>query len=182
MAQTGVPFGEVSTVRDWMKMPADMPIARPKREHEKRPVLGLATPRTEVSGRRLWQEWAKGSYETPENFFENFFVHNYCPLMFLESSGRNRTPVQLRAAERAQLHTICDEALRSIIVTLKPEFICGIGKFAATRCKAALDLTDIEAQVGTLLHPSPASPAANKGWVEKFTTQLNELMETDGNS
>lgn len=177
MAQTGVPFGEVSTVRDWLKMPVDTRIARPSPEHEKRPVLGLSTKRTEVSGRRLWQEWAQGIYGTPENFFQDFFVHNYCPLMFLESTGRNRTPVQLRVKERQPLLNICDEALRAVITALNPQFVCGIGGFAAARCKAALKSADLDLRVGTLLHPSPASPAANKGWLAQFTAQLNELTE-----
>ena len=38
--------------------------------------------------------------DTAEAFFERFFVHNYCPLVFLEESGRNRTPDKLPKAER----------------------------------------------------------------------------------
>ncbi len=87
MAQTGVPFGEVQAVKNWLKMPIDIEIRKPPKEHPKREVLGLSTERSEVSGQRLWQEWAQATYGTPENFFEDmFFVHNYCPLMFLEAS------------------------------------------------------------------------------------------------
>src|SRR6185503_20305177 len=56
MAQTGVPFGEVGMVRDWLGI--EGVVGRPAREHPKRPVLGLSCPRSEVSGARLWG-WAR---------------------------------------------------------------------------------------------------------------------------
>ena len=52
MMQTGVPFGEVAAVRDWMHLSAA--VQRPAREHPKRPIEGFACRRSEVSGRRLW--------------------------------------------------------------------------------------------------------------------------------
>src|SRR5688572_5881497 len=52
MAQTGVPFGEVAAVRDWMGI--NTAIGQPKQIHRKRPVEGFACVRSEVSGRRLW--------------------------------------------------------------------------------------------------------------------------------
>src|SRR5580765_6339973 len=36
MVQTGVPFGEVQAVKDWMKI--ESPVSKPAREHPKRPV------------------------------------------------------------------------------------------------------------------------------------------------
>src|SRR6187399_416573 len=47
MAQTGVPFGEIAAVRDWMKIRAE--IGKPPREHPKRPIAGFACPQSEVS-------------------------------------------------------------------------------------------------------------------------------------
>ena len=52
MAQTGVPFGEVSAVRLWMGISAC--IGQPPAMHPKRPVQGFICPRSELSGRRLW--------------------------------------------------------------------------------------------------------------------------------
>src|SRR4051812_29858374 len=52
MAQTGVPFGEIKAVRDWMGLRVE--VRRPALEHPKRPVLGFDCPRCEVSGQRLW--------------------------------------------------------------------------------------------------------------------------------
>ena len=52
MTQTGVPFGAVAPVRDWLRI--DVKVKRPRKEHPKRPILGLDCPRNEVSGERLW--------------------------------------------------------------------------------------------------------------------------------
>src|SRR3954467_6935914 len=46
MAQTGVPFGDVSMVRDWMGLAAK--VGKPTREHPKRLVTGLDCERSEV--------------------------------------------------------------------------------------------------------------------------------------
>src|SRR5690606_19431577 len=127
MAQTGVPFGEVAAVRDWMGIEAA--IGRPPEEHPKRPVLGFDCPRSEVSGARLWG-WAKDRFGTPEAFFARFFVINYCPLVFLEESGRNRTPDKLPAAEREALTAVCDRALRDSIEVLSPQHVVGVGTWA----------------------------------------------------
>src|SRR3954447_15605631 len=100
MAQTGVPFGDVAVVRDWMGLSAS--VGKPPREHPSRPVHGLDCARSEVSGTRLWG-WARERYGTPDRFFERYFVVNYCPLAFLESTGRNRTPDKLPAPEQEPL-------------------------------------------------------------------------------
>lgn len=177
MVQTGVPFGEVNIVRDWLKIDAE--ISRPKGEHAKRPVLGLACTRSEVSGARLWG-WARDRYGTPAKFFKQFAVLNYCPLAFLEASGRNRTPDKLPAAERAKLFAICDEALAASVALLKPGWVIGVGKFAADRARAVIGASDEAGgastpRVGQILHPSPASPAANRGWVAQAEAQLRTL-------
>ena len=167
MAQTGVPFGEVSAVQEWMKLEA--PIGKPKSEHPKRPVLGLDCPRQEVSGKRLWG-WAQDTFGTPARFSKRFFAANYCPLCFLEETGRNRTPDKLPAAQRERLFSICDEALRALVVQLKPRYVIGIGQFAEARAQVAL--AEMDLTIGRILHPSPASPAANRGWAEKAGEQL----------
>ena len=159
MAQTGVPFGEVTAVRDWLNI--DVPIGRPAKMHPKRPVKGFECIRREVSGKRLWG-WARMVFKTPSSFFSRFFVANYCPLMFLESGGRNRTPNQLRASERKPLLEICDRALRRTIEQLTPLYVIGVGQFAEERARMAL--TDMDVTIGRITHPSPANPKANRGW------------------
>ncbi len=171
MAQVGVPFGEVAAARDWLGIKA--PVGKPEREHPKRPILGFDCTRSEVSGRRLWG-WARQSYGTPEAFFKRFFVANYCPLVFMEEGGRNRTPDKLPKAEREQLFAACDRALRSTVDYLQPRLVIGVGKFAEDRLRAALpDMPELE--IGRILHPSPASPAANRGWAEQVEVQLRAL-------
>src|SRR4051812_44128604 len=56
MVQTGVPFGEIAAVRDWMGIRE--PVTRPAKEHPKRPILGFDCQRAEVSGQRLWSLFA----------------------------------------------------------------------------------------------------------------------------
>jgi single-strand selective monofunctional uracil DNA glycosylase len=170
MAQTGVPFGEVRIVRDWLGIRGE--IGRPAVEHPKRPVEGLRCKRSEVSGQRLWG-WARERYGEPERFFQHFFVGNYCPLAFLEESGRNLTPDHLPAAERAALQAVCDAALARVIAALRPVWVIGVGQFAESRAKALCGGDGI--CVGGILHPSPASPLANRGWAEKADEQLRAL-------
>ncbi len=159
MAQTGVPFGEVKTVRDWLNIEA--PVGTPAHLHPRRPVAGFKCTRSEVSGRRLWA-WAQKTFKTPTRFFSRFFVANYCPLMFIEAGGRNRTPNQLRAAERKPLLAVCDRALRRTIEQLNPRYVIGVGRFAEERARVAL--SDLDVTIGRITHPSPANPKANRGW------------------
>ncbi len=171
MAQTGVPFGEIGLVRDWLGI--DGRVGRPAHEHSKRPIEGFDCTRSEVSGRRLWG-WARERFGTPERFFERFLIWNYCPLVFMEDSGRNRTPDKLPKGEREPLFEACDEALRRAVDHLGPARVVGIGKFAERRAYAALaDRRDVT--VGTVLHPSPASPKANRGWAGQAERQLRAL-------
>jgi single-strand selective monofunctional uracil DNA glycosylase len=172
MAQTGVPFGEISAVRDWMKIRAG--IGRPAREHPKRPVLGFDCARTEISGQRLWGLFAQ-RFGTAENFFERHFVVNYCSLAFLTETGSNLTPNKLRPAEREALSRICDAHLLRVLEILKPKWIIGVGDFATERAKTVPEDSGLGIQIGQILHPSPASPAANRGWAEKVTVQLETL-------
>jgi len=158
MAQTGVPFGEVAHVRDWMGVQGH--VGKPEREHPKRPVLGFECPRSEVSGRRLWG-WAAERFETADAFFDRFFVLNYCPLSFMEEGGRNRIPEKLPAVEREPLFAACDDALRQTLEVLQPSQVIGVGGFA----EKCLRRVTTGLPVGRVLHPSPASPAANRGWV-----------------
>lgn len=177
MSQTGVPFGEIAAVRDWMGI--DGRVERPDPEHPKRPIEGFACARSEVSGRRLWG-WARERFGAPERFFERFFVWNYCPLVFLEESGRNRTPDKLPRAEAEPLLAACDRALAAAVAHLRPRLVVGIGRFAEDRARQALGAgksgdTPGGLRLGCILHPSPASPAANKGWAEAAEAKLRDL-------
>src|SRR5438477_6344183 len=229
MVQTGVPFGEISAVRAWMRIEAA--IGKPRREHPKRPVEGFACPRSEVSGKRLWGLFAD-RFGSAENFFADHFVVNYCPLAFFDKHGHNLTPDKLPARQVTPLFAACDRHLRRAIEILQPEWLIGIGEFAGKR--ARLLLAEVGAnrnpplsppgrvterrgrvrgsppreglgvglsalgsrkilsmrpslgeaarqrtpsqkpvlKIGRILHPSPASPAANKDWARKATDEL----------
>ncbi|MFK8114854.1 MAG: uracil-DNA glycosylase family protein [Rubripirellula sp.] len=171
MAQTGVPFGEIAAVRDWMGI--DCPVSRPDNEHPKRPVEGFDCERSEVSGRRLWGLFQE-KFGTADAFFAEHFVTNYCPLVFMEESARNRTPDKLPAVERQPLDEACDRHLKSLLTALQPEHVVGVGVYAETCLKRVLESNCCEAKLSRILHPSPASPAANKDWSGKVTQQLKD--------
>lgn len=171
MAQTGVPFGEVAAVRDWLKISAS--IEQPAKNHPKRPIQGFDCPRSEVSGRRLWRLFSE-RFGPAEKFFSGHFVVNYCPLAFLSESGSNVTPDKLAKSERIQLATVCDRHLRRVLEILQPEWLIGIGAFARVRGELAAAGTKI--RVGQILHPSPASPKANRvDWTKTAAQELAAL-------
>jgi single-strand selective monofunctional uracil DNA glycosylase len=170
MVQTGVPFGEISAVRDWMGIRTT--IDKPSSEHAKRPILGFDCLRSEISGQRLWKLFA-ARYGSAENFFTDHFVVNYCPLAFCAESGANLTPDKLPKAENERLFKICDEHLRRVLEILEPEWLIGVGAFAKNRGEIVSGKTKI--RLGQILHPSPASPAANRDWPGMATKQLLQL-------
>jgi single-strand selective monofunctional uracil DNA glycosylase len=167
MTQTGVPFGEIAAVRDWLEIEA--PVQHPPQEHPRRPVEGFACRRSEVSGRRLWG-FFKAQYKTPQAFFKHHFVVNYCPLVFMEESGLNRTPDKLPAGERSALLAACDEHLREVAEILRVEWAIGIGGFAEKRLQETL--AGMPIQIGRIPHPSPANPSANRDWA----TPVREIL------
>lgn len=172
MAQTGVPFGEVAAVRDWMGIEAV--IDKPTDEHPKRPIEGFHCKRSEVSGRRLWGLFSE-RFGNADAFFKDHFVLNYCPLVWMSTTGANLTPDKLSAAEMAPVEDACQKHLREVIALLEPEWLIGVGGFAEERLKRAAEACGSDAEVGRILHPSPASPAANRGWSEAAGKQLAAL-------
>ena len=161
MTQTGVPFGEVAAVRDWLDI--EETVRKPRHEHPKRRIEGFACSRSEVSGRRLWN-WARDRFGTPEQFFQHFYIHNYCPLVFMADTGRNITPDKLLVSERQPLFEVCDRLLAHVVHHFQPRMVIGVGAFAEQRARVAL--RDQGLEFGRIPHPSPASPAANRGWAQ----------------
>jgi single-strand selective monofunctional uracil DNA glycosylase len=166
MVQTGVPFGEVDAVRRFLRIDGPVTAAT---SHPKRPIEGFACRRSEVSGRRFWG-LMEAAFGTRERFVAKAFVHNWCPLAFMDDGGANVTPDSLPAKDRGELTEACDEALRAVVATLQPRLVIGVGGFA-TAC-ATRALRDDPPAFATILHPSPASPAANRGWERQAREQL----------
>lgn len=190
MAQTGVPFGEITAVRTWLGI--DNSVTGPVLQHPKKPIRGFNCTRSEVSGRRLWGLMQE-RFGSAQDFFADHYVANYCPLIFLEEGGKNLTPDKLPAAEREGLFEICDAHLRELVAFLQPEYVIGVGKFAAARAHAALSIpaapedtpvSPVTAAtesgirplvIDSILHPSPASPLANRGWAPQVSQKLVTL-------
>jgi single-strand selective monofunctional uracil DNA glycosylase len=172
MVQTGVPFGEVAAVRDWLQIDAETD--QPTYVHPKRPIQGRQCTRSEVSGKRLWGLF-RDHFGDAQSFFKDQFVANYCPLAFMDEQARNLTPDKFPAVIRNQLESICDEHLKEVIATLKPEFFIGIGAFAEACGRRAIPKELKErTNILRILHPSPASPAANRDWSGSVTKTLKD--------
>ncbi|MEK7415785.1 MAG: uracil-DNA glycosylase family protein [Planctomycetota bacterium] len=164
MAQTGVPFGEIAAVRNWMELSGT--VAQPPRVHPKRPITGLACTRKEVSGRRLWGLFAQ-RFGTAEAFFADHLVVNWCPLVFMSDSGSNLTPDKLPAGELAPLQAACDRHLTGLIKATECAVVVGVGKVASAAAERAGAPRVVDCP-----HPSPANPAANKDWAGAATRAL----------
>ncbi|KAK7119897.1 hypothetical protein R3I94_021662 [Phoxinus phoxinus] len=172
MAQTGVPFGEVKAVRNWLKISGS--VGRPAEEHPKRRITGLDCPHSEVSGARFWGFFQELCGE-PHNFFRHCFVHNLCPLIFMSESGKNLTPPELPAAERDALLSCCDSALCQVVTALGVSMVVGVGKLAEQRARRVLSEAGITVRVEGIMHPSPRNPLANKGWANIAREKLDHL-------
>ncbi|XP_076835937.1 single-strand selective monofunctional uracil DNA glycosylase-like isoform X2 [Brachyhypopomus gauderio] len=172
MAQTGVPFGEVKAVRDWLRITGE--VGRPAVEHPKRRITGLACTQSEVSGARFWGFFREVCGE-PGNFFRHCFVHNLCPLVFMGESGKNLTPPELPAEKRDVLLVHCDATLCQVVAALGVSLVIGVGKVAEQRARRALAEAGISIRVEGIMHPSPRNPLANKGWASVVRAKLEEL-------
>jgi single-strand selective monofunctional uracil DNA glycosylase len=170
MAQTGVPFGEIAAVRDWLKI--EESVGQPVKEHPKRKIEGFGCKKSEVSGRRLWGLFAS-KYSSPSEFFKHHFVTNYCPLVFMDEGARNITPDKLKREDAINLDALCDEHLRRIIAALDPKYLVGVGAYAEA-CFRRVTKGESNRIISKILHPSPASPAANKDWDGQVTKQLQD--------
>ncbi|XP_017271326.1 single-strand-selective monofunctional uracil-DNA glycosylase 1 [Kryptolebias marmoratus] len=172
MAQTGVPFGEVRSVVEWLRISGE--VGRPDTEHPKRRILGLSCTQSEVSGARFWGFFRKLCGE-PTRFFRHCFVHNLCPLIFMSASGKNLTPPELPAAEREALLSLCDSALCRVVQALHVSMVIGVGRVAEQRARRALSAAGVTVRVEGIMHPSPRNPQANKGWEDVAKAKLAEL-------
>ncbi|MES2983432.1 MAG: uracil-DNA glycosylase family protein [Verrucomicrobiota bacterium] len=172
MAQTGVPFGEISAVRDWMKLSPE--IGKPSNEHPKRKISGMDCEKSEVSGRRLWGLFAE-RFPKAKDFFKDHLVINFCPLIWMKDTGANLTPDKIRAVEMTTVEIACQKHLCRLVEILEPQYLIGVGAYAENHMRVARATLGTEAIIGKILHPSPASPAANRGWAEVAERQLKEI-------
>jgi single-strand selective monofunctional uracil DNA glycosylase len=172
MVQTGVPFGEVAMVKDWMGI--NEYVGQPSKVHPKRPVDGFECQKSEVSGRRLWGMVAE-RYPMPDDFFKDAFVVNYCPLVWMTESGKNITPDKLPKKEMAPVAQACDDHLKALLDYYQAEILVGVGAYAEKQLTRITKDREQKAKIGRMLHPSPASPIANKHWPERAIDDLVQL-------
>jgi single-strand selective monofunctional uracil DNA glycosylase len=168
MAQTGVPFGEVTAVKEFLHITA--PVGKPEKEHPKRPVDGFSCKRSEVSGRRLWG-FLESYYHTAAVCFTHLVVMNYCPLVFMDGgpTGKNVTPDKLGKEMEGRLDAICLSYLKDCVSFYHPSLLVGIGQYAKKKLETVSDGVPVD----SLIHPSPGNPQANKGWDIQAKTKFD---------
>ncbi len=177
MAQTGVPFGEVDAVTRWLGLHAL--VGQPYPMHPKRVIEGFSCPRSEVSGRRLWGLFEE-VYGEADAFFAHSFVANFIPLIWMSESGANITPDKLPKEQRQAVEQLCEQHLREMIEILSPRYLIGVGGYATKQLEAiAKSIPERDFHIATLLHPSPASPMANKLWPQRPKEQLAEIFRLE---
>jgi single-strand selective monofunctional uracil DNA glycosylase len=174
MAQTGVPFGSPDVVREVLGISGPVRPVDASKTHASRPVLGFESARTEVSGQRVWGA-VRDCFGEADLFFRRFFVLNYCPLVFQAASGRNVTPDKAPRDWLAPAFAACDEHLAAALLVLRPRTVIGVGLWAEKQATRVVAAAGLDAKVASILHPSPASPAANRGWLGQVRAQLAEL-------
>ncbi len=168
MVQTGIPFGEVNAVKNLLGLVGT--VQTPALTSPYRPIEGLLCKRSEVSGRRFWGFFID-HFKTADAFLNNHFIFNYCPLAFLDKT-RNITPDKIAANEILPVLNQCDEYLRDVTEIIEPEWVVGVGKYARKKAEVALSKKFPTLRFADILHPSPASPLANKDWPGQVLKQL----------
>ncbi|CAK9822325.1 Single-strand selective monofunctional uracil DNA glycosylase [Anthophora retusa] len=171
MSQTGVPFGEISMVRDWLKICG--PVGKPIKEQPNRKVTGFQCTRSEISGKRLWGLF-KELCGNPEKFFQHAYIHNYCPIALMDKKGCNITPAEIKGTEITVIQSACDKALAKTVKILKAEIVIGIGLYAEKRAQLVAQNYKLPVKVLCLPHPSPRA-ANNQNWSDKATKKLSEF-------
>ncbi|EDV91549.1 single-strand selective monofunctional uracil-DNA glycosylase [Drosophila grimshawi] len=162
MGQTGVPFGNIRTVREMMQLSGE--VRQPPVLHPKRAVDGLNCQIEEPSGVRLWgliERLADGSLDT---FAQQCFVHNFCPLAFFDEAGRNITPSELKGVHKQQIRDMCLGALEQQLQLLRPQIVVAVGDYVHTVLQRSNYCKSVA--VHRLPHPSPRA-LNNTNWPKK---------------
>ncbi|PSN56774.1 hypothetical protein C0J52_02685, partial [Blattella germanica] len=175
MSQTGIPFGEIQVVKEWLKLSGT--VGHPVKEHPSRQVLGLDCKRSEISGKKFWGFFQNLCGE-PETFFQHSFVYNYCPFAFMTETGKNITPAELKISERQAINEICDEALCDVLRLLEVEIIIAIGRFAETRAAKAVKGTELEGKIKVMINHSNVAVFC----IENFSLDENLTRPSTSNT
>ncbi|XP_022920876.2 single-strand selective monofunctional uracil DNA glycosylase-like [Onthophagus taurus] len=175
MCQTGIPFGEVNISKEWLKMNGE--VEKPKNECPKKQIKGFECHRSEQSGKRFYG-FFKNLCRTPEVFFKNAFVYNFCPLSFMEKEEEgkrcaNITPDKLKGQIKKDLENICGKTLVNILKLLDVKIIVAVGRYTEKQAVKIIQESQLDIEVIYMRHPSRM---AGRNWSK---TAQNVLDTTD---
>ncbi|XP_047511589.1 single-strand selective monofunctional uracil DNA glycosylase [Pieris napi] len=177
MSQTGVPFGEISSVRDWLGIEGC--VGKPLEENAARPVRGFDCTRTEVSGKRFWGLFKK-LCGFPEVFFETSLVYNYINQQWMNSKGCNITPADFKMSQMESLYNIGDLVFANVLRLYGVETVVAIGRFCLVRAQKAISQYILLKNVKVIYLPHPSPRVVNNNdWEERAISCLrnNNLLQ-----
>ena len=169
MAQTGIPFGDKETVKNYLKIEPKIDIDKIPKQHPKKQILGLEVKRVEKSGRIFWGV-IKEFYPEKYDFFKSNFVLNFCPLCFLDEQGRNITPKVLRKEDQIALYKILEIFMLKLFKLIKIKKLIAIGD----ETFSYLNALNTKLKIQTIIHPAAyKSPEFIKNEYKIFLKELN---------
>lgn len=172
MCQTGVPFGDPKCVKEFLQI--EGVVNKPEIECPFREILGFNSSRREQSGERLWR-FFQSICHTPEFFFKNAFLFNFCPIALMKGNGCNVTPGEIKDIKvRKSLEVLCEDWYLKVIRLLQPEYLIAIGRYIHKKTKDVFKANHIDnIKILYMPHPSPRA-VNNTNWHEKAQTFLDE--------
>ncbi len=169
MMQTGVPFGDINAVKNYLKISGT--VLEPECNPPHKRVEGMKISRGEISGQKFWK--MASTYGSPEEFFAVASVFSFCPLAFIDGR-RNITPDELPVSDRKTIDRICGSSLSALLDILSPSRCIALGHYAEKRLLSS----GVDAPV-YFPHPSPRNPKSMEFWdsgkaLESFREVVNE--------
>ena len=165
MCVTGVPFGDYSFVTNWLGISGTVKRPDPTGQIVDVPLAELSA-RREPSGRRLWT-FIQYICGTPQKFFENCFVYNYCPLGFSGADG-NINPSKIKKGYRTDLEKACDYYLAQTMRYLGTKVVIAFGNYVNERADKVINLFENQdlrhIKVIKIPHPSPLTKMSEVEW------------------
>jgi len=134
MGRNGIPFGDIDFVVEWLGVTGrvSLPNLNPMCSFSMNDLSESRSENAECDGKALWSLIQELTI-TPESFFANCFVHNFCPLLFTKD-GKNVTPEDLEDPDdKSNLEQICGRYLQKTLKLLDPRIIIAVGTYAKTQ-------------------------------------------------
>ncbi|XP_073844130.1 single-strand selective monofunctional uracil-DNA glycosylase-like [Musca autumnalis] len=176
---TGIPFGDITTVRDRMQLDVSS--------------LDSMEIGEEQSSQRFWnliKSIFNDEQDFIDRFFQNCFVHNVCPLVFINNNGHNvsfQSLAERMTMETRQIEVICRSYLELQVQLLQPEIIIAVGWYAFNMLRSLDYYKNGRCIVEKIPHPSPKNFDSELDWINVCKPMLinnhrfSEIIQSQAN-